>query len=117
MTTLSPLLDVAKTPGEWARVLTEKGIPLSERTLREKAYLLGAYHKIGRTMIITPQQIDQIFQGEAGCRSKPTKGPIRGGCGGGSNISARQSASTTDAALAHLTKVARGDGANLRKSG
>lgn len=111
----STVLDRGRPPGEWAAILADRGLPVSERTLRERAHRLGACHKIGRVMLITPAQIDEII-GETRCRSNPTEGARSGGRRAGSNISASQSRATTDAALEQLRQRARGHGAVTKKS-
>jgi hypothetical protein len=58
------------TPAQWIVVLAEMDIIISERTLREKAREKGAYFCIGRTMLITPRQIDIIFEEGQPCHSK-----------------------------------------------
>lgn len=111
----STVLDRGKPPSEWVAILASRGFPVSERTLREKAHRLGACHKIGRVMLITPAQIDEII-GEKRCRLNPIAGARSGGQRAGSNISASQSRTTTDAALEHLKRQARGRGAATKKS-
>lgn len=76
------LLDRAKTPAQWAATMAERGISISERTLRARANKLGACHKIGRAMLITPEQIDQIFGNGQLCLSNPIKEGIIGGYAG-----------------------------------
>lgn len=58
----SRILDEGMTPVQWIVVLAEKDIIISERTLREKAREKGAYYYLGRTMRITPRQIDIIYE-------------------------------------------------------
>lgn len=118
MSVLSPLLDRGRTPADWVNALAHKGIDISERTLREKANRLGACHKLGRAMIITPEQIDLILSGDGEpCHSKHTSEARPGGRRAGSNSTGSPSPTTTGAALEHLKKVARGSGAGTRKSG
>jgi len=49
----SQILDEGKTPAQWVKILAERGVIISERTLREKANEFGAYYRLGRTMLIT----------------------------------------------------------------
>lgn len=113
----SHILDTGKSPEEWADILAARGITISPRTLREKANALGACHKLGRAMIITPDQMDLILQGGTPCRSKSMPVVLPGGFGAGSNSTESRSPATTAAALAHLKKQAQGTGAGRKKSG
>ena len=116
MTALSPILDRGRTPAEWVRLLAARGLDISERALREKANRLGACHRLGRAMLITPEQIDLILEAGRKCHSNPIAEEAPGGRAAASNTSAPPSATTIDAALAHLRKQARGNGAATRKS-
>lgn len=111
----STILDRGKPPSEWVQILAGRGLDISERTLREKAHKLDAFHKLGRVMLITPAQMD-IILGEKRCRSNPTEGARHGGRRAGSNISAGRSRNTTDAALEQLKQQALGRGAATKKS-
>jgi len=111
----STILDRGRPPAEWVQILAGRGLDISERTLREKAHKLDAYHKLGRVMLITPAQMD-IILGDKRCRSNPTEGARHGGQRAGSNISASRSRNITDAALEQLKQRARGHGAATRKS-
>ena len=57
----SQILGLGKTPAQWVEVMAGMGIDISERTLRERANETGAFYRLGRTMLITPAQIDKIF--------------------------------------------------------
>ncbi len=57
----SRILEQGKTPAQWVQVMSGMGIDISERTLRERANDSGAFYRLGRTMLITPAQIDKIF--------------------------------------------------------
>ena len=70
----SQILQLGKTPTQWVEIMAERGIEISERTLRERANDTGAFYRLGRTMLITPAQIDTIFEGGQSCCSKSTKG-------------------------------------------
>ena len=115
MTSLTPILDRAKTPECWIELLAASGIVLSPRTLRELAHRWGACHKVGRVMLITPEQLDLIIESQKKCPSNLIPAARSGGRAAGSNTPARRSPNTTDAALAHLRNKARGIGAG-RKS-
>jgi len=54
----SQILGLGKTPAQWVEVMSGIGIDISERTLRERANETGAFYRLGRTMLITPTQID-----------------------------------------------------------
>ena len=114
-------LDEARSPSEWIELLSQRGIVISERTLREKANRLGARHKIGRAMLITPAQMEFILGAEEGenarCHSNATSAARPGGSGAGSNTRAPRSHPTTAAALAHLTNKVQGRGSGKRKPG
>lgn len=111
----STILDRGRPPSEWVAILADRGLDVSERSLREKAHRTGAYHKLGRVMLITPAQMDEIL-GEKRCRSNPISGDRSGGQRAGSNISVSRSQNTTDAALAHLKQRALGRGVATKKS-
>jgi hypothetical protein len=117
MTDASTILDCAKPPSEWVSLLSERGLMISERSLREKANRLGACHRLGRNMIITPEQMDQILESGKPCPSNRFVEARRFGRAGALNISAAPSPTTIDAALAHLKKQVRGTGAGLKKKG
>ena len=114
---LSQLLDHGKAPSEWVALLRARGIEISERTLRGKANRLGACHKIGRAMIITPDQIDMILKDGMTCPSKRTSAAPHGGQKAVLNTTDGQSPITTGVALAHLQKRVRANGAPKKKSG
>lgn len=111
------ILTEGKTPEEWAAVLAERSIPVSVRTLREAANRIGACHKLGRAMIITPDQMDMILQESQQCRLNRISAGPPSGHGAGSNTTAGQSRATTARAQAHLMRLAQGTGAGRKKSG
>jgi hypothetical protein len=106
----SHILGFGKTPAQWVEVMAGMGIDISERTLRERANATGAFFRLGRTMLITPAQIDTIFEGGRSCRSKSTRGAGFTGQRDGSSTMAGQSQAHTGEALRHLQKQARGIG-------
>ncbi len=57
--------DEVLSPAKWVERLNEKGIKISERTLRAKAREYGQFYAVGQTMILHPWHIDTIFQKEA----------------------------------------------------
>src|SRR6056297_3226050 len=106
----SQILGHGKTPAQWVEVMAGLGIEISERTLRERANDTGAFYRLGRTMLITPAQIDTIFEGGQPCRSKSTRGVASTGLRAGSSTTAGQSQAHTGEALRHLQKRAHGIG-------
>jgi len=117
VTTLTPILDRAKTPEAWIELLAEKGIILSPRTLRDLAHRWGACHKVGRVMLITPEQLDHIIESQKKCPSNLIPAARSGGRAAVSNTMARRSPNTTDAALVHLRNRALGTGAGRKSKG
>ena len=107
---VSQILGLGKTPTQWVEVMMGMGIDVSERTLRERANATGAYYRLGRTMLITPAQIDTIFERGPSCHSKSTNVGIISGQRAGSNTMAGQLPVHTGAALRHLHKQAHGTG-------
>lgn len=89
MTALTPILDRARTPEAWVELLAEKGIILSPRTLRELANRWGACHKVGRVMLITPEQLDHIIESQKKCPSNLISAARSGMSGAGSNTMAK----------------------------
>jgi len=106
----SQILELGKTPAQWVEVMSGLGIDISERTLRERANDTGAFYRLGRTMLITPAQIDTIFEGGQSCRSKSTRGAEFTGRKVGSSTTAGASQAHTGEALRHLQKQAHGTG-------
>jgi hypothetical protein len=110
----SAILDTGKSPAEWQRIFAERGIVVSERSLRQKARELGACHVLGKAMIITPAQIDRILE-EGTCRSSRTSEVQYGGPRAVSNITVERSPTTSAKALEHLKKAALGTGSRNAK--
>jgi len=106
----SQILGHGKTPAQWVAIMAGLGIDISERTLRERANETGAFYRLGRTMLITPAQIDIIFEGGQSCRSKSTRGASFTGQRVGSSTMGGASQAHTGEALRHLQKRARGTG-------
>jgi hypothetical protein len=106
----SQILGLGKTPTQWVEIMAERGIEISERTLRERANDTGAFYRLGRTMLITPAQIDTIFEGGQPCRSKSTRGAVSTGPRVGSSTMGGASQAHTGEALRHLQKRAHGTG-------
>ncbi|MCZ4259110.1 hypothetical protein O4H53_26515 [Sulfitobacter sp. G21635-S1] len=106
----SQILGLGKTPAQWVEIMAEREIEISERTLRERANETGAFYRLGRTMLITPAQIDTIFEGGQSCRSKSTRGAVSTGPRVGLSTMAGVSQAHTGEALRHLQKQARGTG-------
>lgn len=114
MIELAPIIDRAKTPEAWVQVLTDRGLAISARKLRELANRLGECFKVSRVMLITPEQLNNIIESQKKCPSNHTSAARSGGRAVGSNTPARRSVTTTDAALAHLKNLALGNGAGRK---
>lgn len=106
----SQILDEGMTPAQWIEILVSRECVISERTLREKANEKGAFYRLGRAMLITPQQIDIIFEEGQLCRSESIRGAGITTSTGRSNTTAGRSPAHTGEALRHLQKRARGTG-------
>lgn len=63
------VLTEGKSPAEWVTVFAERGVEVSERTLREVARSSGHFYSLGKAMILMPEHIDRIFE-EAPRRAK-----------------------------------------------
>ncbi len=57
--------DEVQSPAKWVKILQERGINISERTLRSKARKHGQFYAVGQKMILHPFHIDTIFEREA----------------------------------------------------
>ncbi|SOC15170.1 hypothetical protein [Rhodobacter maris] len=106
----SEILDKGRTPAQWVEVMAGMGIVISERTLRGRANDTGAFFRVGRTMLITPAQIDTIFEEGQACRSKSTSVVPSTGSKAGSITMADRSPVHTAKARERLLKLARGTG-------
>jgi hypothetical protein len=111
------ILDQGRAPADWVQILAAKGIPVSERTLRERANRLGACIKLGRAMIITPEQMEAILKDGQQCPSNHTSAARPGGPKAASNTPASPSQTTTDAALAYLRSRRQRSGVATKKNG
>jgi hypothetical protein len=58
-------LNDGRTPEEWTAFLTAKGMRLSSRTLRTKARELGCFYSLGRSMVLSPAQVETLLTAEA----------------------------------------------------
>lgn len=63
------ILDKGQTPEAWSNLLKEHGVHVSPRLIRSRARETGDFFKIGRLMLLTPDQIERLFDGAT------TKGP------------------------------------------
>jgi hypothetical protein len=106
----SQILAIGKTPAQWVEIMAEHGIEISERTLREKANGTGAFFRLGRTMLITPTQIDTIFKEGQACRSKSTSVAPSTGSRAGSSTMVDRSPVHIAKARERLLKLAQGTG-------
>ncbi|ALN75825.1 hypothetical protein [Aureimonas sp. AU20] len=55
------ILDRVMSPSQVVKALGEKGIRISERALRERARRIGAFHKIGREILFTDEDLERIM--------------------------------------------------------
>jgi hypothetical protein len=106
----SQILGLGKTPAQWVEIMAEREIEISERTLRERANDTGAFYRLGRTMLITPAQIDTIFEGGQACRSRSLRGGASTTSTARSNTTVAQSPVHTDTALNRLQEQAQKTG-------
>ena len=111
-----PNLSRALTAEEWVEKLAERGIKISARWLRERAVELGTFRKMGRTVLITPENLDLISESSNRCRSKSTSEKKNGGPEVRSNMAVPRSQATTAKALEHLKRQAHGNGVVRKKS-
>lgn len=73
------LLDQAVTPAEVVKRFQDRGIDLSERTLREFARRQGACRIIGKTMFLMPSDIDAILEAsQPQPKAPPTLAKVNG---------------------------------------
>lgn len=57
----SDFLQQGRTPRQWAEFLDGRGIPISERTIRDRARREGIGHKIGRVRVLTADDMRAMF--------------------------------------------------------
>lgn len=64
---MSELLAKGQTPEKWSETLMSHGVHVSPRLIRFKARRSGQYYKIGRLMLLTPEQLEKLLavEGEA----------------------------------------------------
>jgi hypothetical protein len=109
-------LDNGKSPEAWVEILTQKGIAISERMIRERANKIGARIKLGRNMLITDEHMELILEEAGKCRSRRISVQANGGLKAGSTISVDPSPTTTSAAREHLQSKLRGTGVAAKKN-
>lgn len=68
---MSKIFEMGRTPDEWSKRLEIRGIDLSPRVLKSLAKTHGQHFSIGRAMIITPDQMDEILLREAASKPAP----------------------------------------------
>lgn len=59
---MTELLATGQTPETWSERLLGYGVLVSPRLIRARARRTGQYYQIGRLMLITPGQIEALFQ-------------------------------------------------------
>ncbi|KAA0689430.1 hypothetical protein DTW90_31495 [Neorhizobium sp. P12A] len=62
MTSPFEKLSEVMTPAQVVAVFQSKGIIISERTLRERARGVGAYHTIGKAMFFLPEDLEALIE-------------------------------------------------------
>lgn len=107
------ILSEGKTPEQWVAEFRDRGLCISERTLRSRARELGAFGGLGKAMVLLPEHIDRIFKGGPECRSNDTEGVGHGG----PEADWKLPENTSDAALAQLTKQSQSPKSRKRKGG
>jgi len=104
------VLDEGRPPQYWVEQLAARGIPVSERTIREWANNLGACYRVGRAMIITTAQMNAILRSREG-RPSADSGERRSSRG----TSSVQSSDVVDRVRERLVRQAYGDSAKSKK--
>lgn len=62
---MSRALDEVISPAEAVETLGRRGLKISERSLREKARLIGAYRQIGKAIFFLPSDLEKIMEPQA----------------------------------------------------
>lgn len=60
---MSGFLENGQTPEAWSKQLNAHGVHVSPRLIRSRARKAGQFFKIGRLMLLTPAQIECLFDG------------------------------------------------------
>ncbi|NJM81217.1 MAG: hypothetical protein HC844_00885 [Tabrizicola sp.] len=58
-------LNEGRTPEQWVKLLSSKGMRLSSRALRTKAREMGCFYSIGRAMVLSPAHLETLLTAEA----------------------------------------------------
>ena len=59
---MSEILAQGQTPEAWSESLKEHGVYVSPRLIRSKAHKSGHFYKIGRLMLLTPAQLEELIK-------------------------------------------------------
>lgn len=59
---MSDLLAQGQTPEAWSQQLQAHGVHVSPRLIRTKARKSGQFHQLGRLMLLTPAQMEQLLE-------------------------------------------------------
>lgn len=59
---MSRLLKDCQTPEAWSENLMSHGVHVSPRLIRSKARATGHFFKIGRLMLLTPEQMETLLR-------------------------------------------------------
>ncbi|WP_142081657.1 hypothetical protein [Roseinatronobacter monicus] len=62
---MSELLTKGQTPEAWSEALQEHGVHVSPRLIRSRAHQSGNFYKIGRLMLLTPDQMEALIKSSA----------------------------------------------------
>lgn len=60
--TMSELLTKGQTPEAWSEALQAHGVHVSPRLIRSRAHKTGNFYKIGRLMLLTPDQMEALIK-------------------------------------------------------
>jgi hypothetical protein len=96
------VLENAISPAEAVETLGRKGLKISERSLREKARLIGAYRQIGKTIFFLPSDLEKIMEPQL-CSPSSNAQKARSG-----SRAARSTVSDLSEARAKLQSLKRG---------
>lgn len=59
---MSDLFKSGQTPEAWSEELSVHGVHVSPRLIRTKARETGHFHKLGRLMLLTPDQMERLLE-------------------------------------------------------
>ena len=59
-------LSEGQTPEAWSKRLMDHGVHVSPRLIRSRARETGQFYKIGRLMLLTPENMEKLLAVEGG---------------------------------------------------